>query len=132
LPYTGMVLSFLVLGSLLAPCVYWDRLIALEVIYFFALGIGAHALDALGSRGVKPWGAVFTRSQLWVLAVSSLVFAYAIAIYYMVRYVPLLWSLAVVEGFFVFPTTWSGFREGSIPTAGLLFRGGSCLSSRAT
>jgi hypothetical protein len=112
LPYTAMVLSFLLLGSLLAPRVFWDRLLAIEVVYLLALGVGAHALDGLGRRGVKPWGAVFTRSQLWALAIVSLVAAYALAIYYMVRYVPLLSILAVLEGFFVFAYNmeWFGGR----------------------
>ena len=102
LPYTGMVLSFTVIGSVLATPVYLDRLLAIVVIYFFGLGIAAHALDALGSKGVKPWGAVFSRAQLWLLALFFLAAAYAVAGYYMVRYVPLLWSIALIEGFFVF------------------------------
>jgi hypothetical protein len=110
LPYTGMVLAFLVIGATAAPQVHWDRLLALEVIYFLALGIGAHALDALGSREVKPWGTVFSRQQLWSMAISSLVSAYAIAIYYMVLYVPLLWSLAILEGFFVLAYNLEWFR----------------------
>ena len=56
LPYTGMVLAFTLIGSMLAATLHWDRVVALLVIYFLALGIGAHALDALGSRGPKPWG----------------------------------------------------------------------------
>jgi len=60
LPYTGMVLSFTVIGSLLAGQVSCDRLVAIVFIYFFGLGVTAHALDALGSKGVKPWGAVQT------------------------------------------------------------------------
>jgi hypothetical protein len=102
LPYTGMVLSFSVIGSLLAEQIYSDRVLAIVLIYFFGLGIAAHALDALGSKGVKPWGTVFTKTQLWFLVILSLVLAYGIAIYYMIRYVPLLWIVAVVEGFFVF------------------------------
>ncbi len=102
LPYTGMVLSFSVIGSLLAGQIFFDRVLAIVLIYFFGLGIGAHALDALGSKGVKPWGTVFTKAQLWFLAIISLVLAYGIAVYYMIRYVPLLWSVALVEGFFVF------------------------------
>ncbi|HUJ89688.1 MAG TPA: hypothetical protein VLX12_05780 [Syntrophorhabdales bacterium] len=102
LPYTGMVLSFSVIGSMMATTVYWDRVIAIVIIFFFGLGIGAHALDALGSKEVKPWGAIFTPFQLWLLAITSLVVAYAIAIFYMIRYVPLLWSMALCEGFFVF------------------------------
>jgi hypothetical protein len=102
LPYTGMVLSFSVVGSMLAKSIYWDRVFPIIVIYLFGLGVGAHALDAIGSKGVKPWGAVFTRFQLWFMAIISLVIAYAVAIYYMVLYVPLLWSMALSEGFFVF------------------------------
>ncbi len=102
LPYTGMVLSFAVIGSLLARQVYYGRVLAIVLIYFFGLGIAAHALDALGSRGVKPWGTVFSRAQLWALALAALAAAYGIAGYYMVRYVPLLWSIALLEGFFVF------------------------------
>lgn len=101
LPYTGMVLSFTVIGSMLAPAIHWDRVGAIVLIYFLALGIGAHALDALGSRGAKPWGRVFTPMQLWALAAVSLVAAYAIGIWYMVRYAQLLWPIAIAEGFFL-------------------------------
>lgn len=102
LPYTGMVLSFSVIGSMLGSLIHWERVIATVVIYFFGLGIAAHALDALGSKGTKPWGAIFTRLQLWVMAIISLVLAYGIATYYIIRYVPLLLSMALCEGFFVF------------------------------
>jgi hypothetical protein len=112
LPYTGMVLAFSVIGSLLAELVSYGRLLAIVIIYFLGLGIAAHALDALGSKGIKPWGTVFTRTQLWLLATLSLVLAYGIAIYYMVRYVPLLWVVAILEGFFVFAYNleWFGGR----------------------
>ena len=102
LPYTGMVLSFTVIGSMTADPIHWDRVLAIAVIYFLGLGIGAHALDAIGSRGVKPWGTVFSRSQLWLLAVGSLVLAYGLAGYYIVQFVPRLAILALLEGFFVF------------------------------
>ena len=72
LPYTGMVLSFSIIGSLLAARVSYDRVLAIVLIYFFGLGIAAHALDALGSKGIKPWGTVFTKTQLWVVALVSL------------------------------------------------------------
>jgi len=97
-----MVLTFSVIGSLLAKPVSYERLLAIVVIYLLGLGIAAHALDALGSKGIKPWGTVFTKIQLWLVALVSLAFAYGIAIYYMVRYVPLLWVVAILEGFFVF------------------------------
>jgi len=112
LPYTGMVLSFAVVGSMLAPALHWDRVAAIVLIYFLALGIGAHALDAVGSRGAKPWGEAFTRAQLWMLAVASLVAAYAIGIWYMVLYTPLLWLIAIPEGFFLlaYNLEWFGGR----------------------
>ena len=127
LPYTGMVLSFSVIGSMLANPIHWDRVIAILVIFFFGLGIGAHALDALGSKDVKPWGTVFTRFQLWLLAIFALIIAYAIAIYYAILHVPLLWSMALSEGFFVFAynlewfrgrfhtDTWFAFSWGALP-----------------
>lgn len=110
LPYTGMVLSFSVIGSTLAGNIYYERVFAIVVIYFLGLGIAAHALDALGSKTVKPWGTVFTKLQLWLMAIVSLVVAYLIAIYYMVRYVPLLWVVAIFEGFFVFAYNLEWFK----------------------
>lgn len=112
LPYTGMVLAFTLIGSMLAPVVHWDRVGAIVLIYFLALGIGAHALDALGSRADKPWGRVFPPAQLWTLAAASLLAAYAIGVWYMVRYAPLLWPIAIAEGFFVlaYNLEWFGGR----------------------
>jgi hypothetical protein len=51
---------------------------------------------------VETMGKCLTTWQLWLLAILSLIVAYLIAIYYMVRYVPLLWVIAIAEGFFVF------------------------------
>lgn len=112
LPYTGMVLSFTVMGCMLAPSLHWDRVGAIVLIYFLALGIGAHALDAVGSRGAKPWGEVFTRALLWTMAAASLVAAYAIGVWYMVLYAPLLWPIAIAEGFFLlaYNLEWFGGR----------------------
>jgi hypothetical protein len=102
LPYTGMVLSFSVIGAMLADSLHWDRVVATVVIYFLGLGVGAHALDALGSKGPKPWGEVFSKRGLWFAALSSITGAYLIAIYYMILFVPFLWIVALLEGFFVF------------------------------
>jgi hypothetical protein len=112
LPYTAMVLGFTVIGSMLAPAIHWDRVAAIVVIYFLALGIGAHALDALGSREAKPWGDAFTRAQLWTVAIAAVVAAYAIGTWYMVRYTPLLWLIAIPEGFFLlaYNLEWFGGR----------------------
>jgi hypothetical protein len=112
LPYTGMVLSFTVIGAMLASEVHWDRVGAIVLIYFLALGIGAHALDALGSGANRPWGEVFTPAQLWTAAALSLAAAYAIGIWYMVRHAPLLWPIAIAEGFFLlaYNLEWFGGR----------------------
>jgi hypothetical protein len=97
-----MVLAYTVIGAALAREVFWDRVAAMLVIYFLALGIGAHALDALGSRStVKPWGDLFSVPQLWFLAITSVLVAYAIGAYYMIELVPLLWPIALAEGFFL-------------------------------
>jgi hypothetical protein len=110
LPYTGMVLSFSIIGSVLASRIHYDRVIAIVLIYLLGVGIGAHALDALGSKGPKPWGQLFTRSQLVLLALFSLTPAYGIAAFYIVRYAPLLACVALLEGFFVFAYNLEWFR----------------------
>jgi hypothetical protein len=112
LPYTGMVLAFTVIGAMLAATIHWDRVVAIVTIYFLALGIGAHALDAIGSGGTKPWGEAFSRRQLWLLAAAAVGAAYAIGIYYMVFYTPMLWPIAILEGFFLlaYNLEWFGGR----------------------
>ena len=54
LPYTGMVISFVIWGSLSVESSL-DRLLSIGLLYFFAIGISAHCLDALGSKK-RPWG----------------------------------------------------------------------------
>ena len=49
LPYTGMVVSFAVWGSLSVEFSL-DRLASTCLPYFLAVGISAHCLDALGSK----------------------------------------------------------------------------------
>jgi hypothetical protein len=110
LPYTAMVLSFSIMGSMLAYPFYWDRVAAIALVYFLGLGIGAHALDAIGAKSVKPWGNVFTTRQLWFMASGSLTLAYLIAVYYMVRFVPWLSLIAALEGFFVFAYNLEWFK----------------------
>jgi hypothetical protein len=122
-----MVLSFAVIGSVLVERPSFERLLAIVIIYFFGLGIAAHALDALGSKGLKPWGTVFSKRQLWLIAVLSLVVAYGVGTYYMLRFVPLLWAVAIIEGFFVFAynlewfsgrfhtDAWFAFSWGALP-----------------
>jgi hypothetical protein len=110
LPYTAMVLAYAVIGSVVADTMVWTRMVAIVIIYFLGLGVAAHALDALGSKAAKPWGRTFSRKQLWILAAASLAAAYAIAVYYIIRYAPRLWIVAVLEGFFVFAYNLEWFR----------------------
>jgi len=110
LPYTGMVICFSVIGSMLSHVIHWDRVGAIALIYLLGLGIGAHALDALGSKETTPWGNVFTRKRLRLAAGCSLLAAYLIAVYYIIRYAPLLALIAVLEGFFVFAYNLEWFR----------------------
>ena len=117
LPYTGMVLAYTLIGSMMAEEIYWDRVGAILLIYFLALGIGGHALDAVGSQGRKPWGSVFSKRSLLALAIVSVVAAYAIGAYYMVLYTPLLWLIAIPEGFFLLAYNLEWFHLGNAALA---------------
>jgi hypothetical protein len=110
LPYTGMVLSYTVIGSMLAPIVAWDRVGALLFVYFVGLGIGAHALDALGSVGPKPWGEHFSRRGLWIAVAVSLVVSYSIIGHYSIRFAPWFGLIMVAEGFLAFAYNIEWFR----------------------
>lgn len=111
LPYTGMVLAFTVIGAMLADQIHWDRVAAIVTIYFLALGIAAHALDAIGAKGKsKPWGEHFEKKTLWLLALISLLPAYTIGFYYILFATPLLIVIAILEGFFLFAYNLETFK----------------------
>jgi hypothetical protein len=117
LPYTGMCVSFSIIGSLLSPTtIAWDRIVAIIIIYFTALGISAHAADTMGSKN-KPWGNYFSNRELLIMLISGLTIAYAIGAYYIVFFVPLLLPIAILEGFFLFAYNyefWNGFFHNNI------------------
>ena len=102
LPYTGMCLSFVVLGGLLNPNINFERLFAICIIYFMSLGVAAHIADNMGSKKIKPWGEVFSKKQSWLIIISSLFVSYSLGIYYIVYFTPLLLIVAILEGFFLF------------------------------
>ncbi|HET7148488.1 MAG TPA: hypothetical protein VFI73_08330 [Candidatus Nitrosopolaris sp.] len=110
LPYTGMCISFTVIGAMLSPTIQWDRVAAIVLIYGFALGVSAHAADNLGSKKNKPWGKYFSVRQLWLLMILGLSIAYSIGIYYIIFHVPLLVVIALIEGFFVFAYNFELFK----------------------
>lgn len=117
LPYTGMCVSFSIIGSLLSPTtIAWDRIVAIIIIYFTALGISAHAADSMGSKN-RPWGNYFSSRELLIMLICGLTIAYAIGAYYIVFFVPLLLPIAILEGFFLFAYNyefWNGFFHNNV------------------
>lgn len=102
LPYTGMCVSFVVLGGLMADYVDIERLLAISVIYFVSLGIAAHLADNIGSKMIKPWGMLFSKKQSWILIMICLFFSYLLAFYYIIYFTPLLLIICILESFFLF------------------------------
>lgn len=99
LPYTGIIVSFAAWGSLAGPFEL-ERLGAICLIYFLALGISAHCLDAIGGK-TKPWGELPRRPVLAV-SLSALTVAFGIGLYYAFLDSPLLFPIGIIEGFFLF------------------------------
>jgi len=69
-------------------------------LYFLALGISAHCLDALGSKA-KPWG-FLSKKKLLTIAISALAGAFAIGLYYAFLDSLLLIPIGIAETFFLF------------------------------
>jgi hypothetical protein len=105
-----MCISFVIIGSLLVRDISWTRVYAVVIIYALALGVAAHVADSLGSRKAKPWGNYFSKKQLILLMSTALVIAYGIGVYYIIFFVPLLASIAIVEGFFLFAYNYELFN----------------------
>ena len=99
LPYTTIVTCFAIWGSLGGVFVL-DRLVAIGVIYFLAVGVSAHCLDAVGGK-TKPWGDLPKR-KIASIAISSLIIVFTIGLYYAFLDSPLLIPIGIVEGFFLF------------------------------
>lgn len=99
LPYTSIVTCFAAWGSLSGPLEI-ERLIAICVIYFFAVGISAHFLDAVGGK-TKPWG-ILPKKKITTIALISLGVVFTIGLYYGFLDSPLLIPIGIVEGFFLF------------------------------
>jgi hypothetical protein len=102
LPYTGMCISFTIIGSMLSESIAWDRVLSIFIIYFLALGVSAHAADNLGSKKIKPWGNFFSIFELRLMVIGGLSVSYILGIYYIITFVPLLLIIAIIEGFFLF------------------------------
>lgn len=98
-PYTLWHLSYVVLGAALSPILREDRLAAMLVAFFLAVGVSAHALDELNGRPLRthiPGGV------LGALGVGGLVGAIAIGVAGAVFASP--WLLAFIAfGAFIAP-----------------------------
>ncbi len=98
-PYSIMNASYVLIGSLLAPSIHFDRMAWMAVAYLLAVGVSAHSLDAMAPN--RPWGSFLSGRQLLVLAVAALVPACAIGLYFAFTVAPLLLPLGAVELFFL-------------------------------
>ena len=94
-----MVICFAALGSLSGQFEI-ERLAAICIIYFLALGVSAHLLDAIGGK-TKPWGDL-PKKKLWLISMIVLGIAFSIGMYYAFLDSPLLFVIGIVEGFFLF------------------------------
>jgi hypothetical protein len=98
LPYTGMVLSFVLIGSSLSHNFYAVRVVFTVVAFFLGLGVGAHAVDQL-----EPNGSIYvrhlTRKELKIVASVSISIASVIGLYYAFK-VNLLLIIFVLAGLF--------------------------------
>ena len=99
LPYTSIVTCFAALGSLSGQFEI-ERLAAICIIYFLALGVSAHLLDAIGGK-TKPWGDL-PKKKLWLVSMIALGIAFSIGMYYAFLDSPLLFIIGIIEGFFLF------------------------------
>jgi hypothetical protein len=81
LPYTAMVLGFVLAGAATAPQLHADRIAGALLAYFIGLGIGAHALDQLEPGG-SSYVRRLSRSELEALAVFGLGGAAAVGLYF--------------------------------------------------
>jgi len=99
LPYTGMVVSFAIWGSFSVESSL-DRLLSIGLLYFFAIGISAHCLDALGSKK-RPWGNL-SLTNLWLASIISLILSFSIGMYYAFLDSWMLFPIGAIEIFFLF------------------------------
>jgi hypothetical protein len=80
LPYTSMVLSYVLIGAFISPTIHLYRVILTLVAYFLGLGLSAHALNELRA---SHWADALGKKELTVLFVVPLVGAVAIGFYAM-------------------------------------------------
>lgn len=102
-----MVISFAAWGSFTTNFSI-ERLIAICILYFLALGVSAHCLDAIGSKN-KPWG-ILSKKKILIVSLFSLSVAFIIGLYYVFHDSPLLFPIGVAETFFLFSYNLESFK----------------------
>ncbi|HYC11107.1 MAG TPA: hypothetical protein VEC02_00395 [Nitrososphaerales archaeon] len=108
LPYTLMNVCYVLVGSLLARPVYFDRMGGMALVYFLAVGVGAHALDA--SAPNRPWGSFLSRPQFLAIAVAALGVSLSIGAYYALAFALVLFPIGFLELFFLLSYNLELFR----------------------
>ena len=98
LPYTVLHLSFVVLGTALAPVVRTDRLVGTLAAFYLAVGIAAHFLDEVNGR---PLRTRISSGFLLTVAVLALVAACAIGVVGLLWVSPLLLVFVAAGAFIV-------------------------------
>jgi hypothetical protein len=78
LPYTSMVLSYVLIGAALSPTLFQNRLALTLLAYFLGLGISAHALNELNAR---HWGSALGRNDLEIAFLLPMMAALSIGLY---------------------------------------------------
>ena len=78
LPYTSMVLAYVLIGAAVSPVLYLDRLLLTLAAYFLGLGLSAHALNELHAR---HWGDALTPRELKAIFLAPLIGALTIGGY---------------------------------------------------
>jgi 4-hydroxybenzoate polyprenyltransferase len=91
--------SYVLIGSLVANPIHYDRMIGMAIVYLMAVGISAHSLDALAPN--RPWGEFLSRRQLLSMAIVGLIPAFSVGLYYAFFFAPLLLPLGIAEFFFL-------------------------------
>jgi len=99
LPYTSIVTCFVVWGSISGTFVL-DRLVAICLMYFLAVGVSAHCFDAVCGK-TKPWG-MLPKKKILTIAIFSLVIVFTIGTYYAFLDSYILFPIGIAEGFFLF------------------------------
>ncbi|HKZ41209.1 MAG TPA: hypothetical protein VJ044_09630 [Candidatus Hodarchaeales archaeon] len=78
LPYTSMVLSYVLIGAAVSPSFYPNRVTLTLLAYFLGLGLSAHALNELHAR---HWGEALSKRELEILFAVPLIGAILIGAY---------------------------------------------------